>query len=242
VRTIRNVPLSLAFHLLLAFGVPSAPALAAGALDGLIDRTVKAYGGEEALRKSAAVRETGKVTSLLRGGVAGDIVREFERPDRLRVVIRYGSDTEVRVFDGKTGWREGRVVTGPPLDAMVLQSARLALPLILLDRKTDLVDRGTPAVGGKEVRTLELPLGNGLTLTVGIDPASGRIVRSSGVGGLGMGGKPLEFVTRYYDYRFVDGVLHPFREENYANGFVTGETTLSTVEVLDSFPQGTFRP
>jgi len=116
------------------------------------------------------------------------------------------------------------------------------LPLILLDRKEILVDKGTSSVGGKEVRTIDLPLGNGLTLTVGLDPASGRIVRSSGVGGMGMGGKPLEFVTRYSDYRLVDGVLHPFREENYANGFVTGETTLSRVEVLPSFPPGTFHP
>lgn len=241
-RTIRIVPLSLAFPLLLAWAVLPASAPAAETLDGLLGRTVKAYGGEEVLRKAAAVRETGKVTSRMRGGMAGDIVREFERPDRLRVVIRYGSDTEVRVYDGKTGWREGRVVTGPPLDAMVLQAARLALPLILLDRKGNLVDKGTSSVGGKEVRTIDLPLGNGLTLTVGLDPASGRIVRSSGTGGMGMGGKPLEFVTRYDDYRLVDGVLHPFREENTANGFVTGETTLSRVEVLPALPPGTFHP
>jgi hypothetical protein len=236
------VPLILAFQILLACGAPPSPARAEGSLYALIDRTVEGYGGEEALRKAAAVRETGKVTSLMRGGMAGDIVREFERPDRLRVVIRYGSDTEVRVYDGKTGWREGRVVTGPPLDAMVLQAARMALPLILLDRKGNLVDKGTSSFGGKEVRTVDLPLGNGLTLTVGLDPASGRIVRSSGTGGMGMGGKPLEFVTRYDDYRLVDGVLHPFREENYANGFVTGETTLSRVEVLPALPPGTFRP
>ena len=241
----RNDPIGpcfLALILFLAFGVSSTPALAAGALDELIDRTVKTYGGEEALRRSAAVRETGKVTSLLRGGTAGDIVREFERPDRLRVVVRYGSDTEVRIFDGKTGWREGRTVTGPPLDAMVLQAARLALPLILLDRKANLVDRGTSAGEGTELRILDLPLAKGLTLTVGIDPASGRIVRSSGTGGMGMGGKPLEFVTRYDDFRFVDGVLRPFREENYANGFVTGETILSRVVFPGSFAPETFRP
>jgi hypothetical protein len=233
----------LLFLSILACGVPSGPARAAGSLDELLDRTVKAYGGEAALRKAALVRETGKVTSRMRGGTAGDIVREFERPDRLRVFIRYGGpDTEARVYDGKTGWREGKAVTGPPLDAMVLQAARLALPLILSDRKASLVDRGTSTVDGKELRTLDLPLGNGLTLTVGIDPESGQIVRSSGTGGMGMGGKPLEFVTRYSDYRRVDGVLRPFREENFANGFVTGETTLSRVEVLESFPPGTFRP
>jgi len=217
-------------------------AVASDDIDRLVAQTVKAYGGEKALRNAPAVRHTGQVTSRMRGGVAGSIVREFERPNRLRVVIRYGSETEDRVYDGKTGWRQGKIVTGPPLDAMVLQAARMDLPLILHDRKRDLVDRGPTAYEGMEVRTLELPLGRGLALAVDIDPASGRIVRSSGRGGDRGGGVPLEFVTRYMEYRMVDGLLHPFREGNFANGFVTGETTLSRVEVLKSLPPGTFRP
>lgn len=217
-------------------------AVASDDIDRLVAKTVKAYGGEKALRKAPAFRHTGQVTSRMRGGAAGSIVREFERPNRLRVVIRYGFETEDRVYDGKTGWRQGKIVTGPPLDAMVLQAARMDLPLILLDRKRDLVDRGPTAYEGMEVRTLELPLGSGLALTVDIDSASGRIVRSSGRGGDRGGGVPLEFVTRYMDYRMVDGLLHPFREGNFANGFVTGETTLSKVEVLKSLPPGTFRP
>lgn len=217
-------------------------AVASGDIDRLVAKTVKAYGGEEALRNAPAVRHTGQVTSRMRGGAAGSIVREFERPNRLRVVIRYGSETEDRVYDGKTGWRQGKIVTGPPLDAMVLQAARMDLPLILLNRESTLIDRGRTTFEGKEVRTLELPLGSGLALTVDIDPASGRIVRSSGRGGDRGGGVPLEFVTRYMDFRMVDGLLHPFREGNFANGFVTGETTLSRVEVLKSLPPGTFRP
>lgn len=217
-------------------------AVASSDIDRLVAQTVTEFGGEKALRNASAVRHTGQVTAPMRGGASGSVVREFERPDKLRVVIRYASETEVRIYDGKTGWRQGQVATGPPLDAMVLQAARMALPLILLDRKGDLVDRGRTAYEGKEVRTLELPLGSGLALTVDIDPASGRIVRSSGRGGGQGGGAPLEFVTRYMDYRMVDGLLHPFREGNFANGFVTGETTLSKVEVLKSLPPGTFRP
>jgi len=218
-------------------------AIASGDIERLVAQTIKAYGGEKALRNAPAVRHTGQVTSRMRGGATGSIFREFERPNRLRVVIRYGSETEDRVYDGKTGWRQGKIVTGPPLDAMVLQAARMDLPLILLDRKKDLVDRGPTAYEGMEVRTLELPLGGGLALTVDIDPASGRIVRSSGRGGRGgTGGIPLEFITSYSDYRIVDGILSPFREGNFANGFVTGETTLSKVEVLKSLPPGTFQP
>jgi len=223
---------------LLAVSPFPGPAGAGGALDDLLQKTVTAYGGEAALRKAPAVRHTGKVTSLLRGGMAGDIVREFERPDKLRVVIRYGADTEIRVYDGKTGWREGKVVAGPPLDAMVLQAARMALPASLLDRKDRLVDKGVTRFEGKEIRSLELPLGSGLTLTVDIDTATGRIVRSSGTGGTGMGGRPLEFVTRYDDYNMIGGILHPLKEGNFANGFVTGETTLTKVELLPSFPPG----
>lgn len=225
---------------LLAVSAFPGPARAGGALDDLLQKTVKAYGGEAALRNAPAVRHTGKVTSLLRGGMAGDIVREFERPDKLRVVIRYGADVEIRVYDGKTGWREGKVVVGPPLDAMVLQAARMALPVSLLDRKDHLIDKGVTRFEGKEIRSLALPLGSGLTLTVDIDCGTGRIVRSSGTGG--MGGRSLEFVTRYDDYNMIGGMLHPLKEGNFANGFVTGETTLSTVELLPSLPPGTFRP
>ncbi len=237
---VRAGMVAAALSLLAVFS--SSPAKADGALDDLLQKTVAAYGGETALRNAPAERHTGKVTSLLRGGMTGDIVREFERPDKLRVVIRYGADTEVRVYDGKTGWREGKIVTGPPLDAMVLQVARMALPVNLLDRKDRLVDKGSTRFEGKEVRTLALPLGSGLTLTVDIDTATGRIVRSSGTGGTGMGGKPLEFVTRYDDYTMMNGILHPYKEGNFANGFVTGETTLTKVEHLPSFPPGTFRP
>jgi len=233
--------------LAIALSLPAVPAFAGVAradagLEELVQATIKAYGGEEALRKAPAVRHTGQVTSLMRAGANGSIVREFERPDKLRVVIRYGAVTETRVYDGKTGWREGRIVTGPPLEAMVLQAARMALPLILLERKDRLVDKGSSRYEGKGVRTLELPLGSGLTLTVDIDPSSGRIVRSSGTGGAGKGGVPIEFVTRYSDYKSIGGVLHPFREGNYANGFVTGETTLTNVEPLDSLPPATFSP
>lgn len=236
----RIVPPLLA--LLSLFCSASVAVAATGAtddIDRLVARTVEEYGGEKALREARAVRHTGKVTSRLRGGATGDIVREFERPDKLRVVIRYPYETEVRVFDGKAGWRQGKAVTGPSLDAMVLQAARMGLPLILLDRKGELVDRGRGLHDGKEVRTLELPLGNDLRLIVDIDPASGRIVRSSGKA---TGPAPLEFITRYLDHRVVSGVLHPFREGNFANGFVTGETILSKVDVLPSLPPETFRP
>jgi hypothetical protein len=53
---------------------------------------------------------------------------------------------------------------------------------------------------------------------------------------------PLEFVTTYSDFRKVDGVLVPFREENWANGQTTGETVLRKVEFPKALPPAAFAP
>lgn len=219
-----------------------AAAPASDSVDSVVRKSVEAYGGEPALRKSPHIRQFGTATSIMRTGVTGAIQREFTAPDRLRVQITFGRDVETRVYDGKSGWRMGKKVDGPQYDAMVLQAERIALPLSLLDNQRKLVDRGRGEVDGKAVRTLELPLGNGLKLTVDIDPATGRIVRSAGRGGEGMGGQPLEFVTGYSDFRKVGERLFAFKESNFANGFVTGETVLEKVELPAVLPASTFKP
>lgn len=219
-------------------GVPSA----AESVDSVVRRAVDAYGGEKALEKARHIRQFGTTTSIMRPGAKGTIQREFTAPDRLRVQVVFPGDIEIRIYDGKDGWRSGRKVDGPPFDAMVLQAARIAMPLNLLRNRKKLVDRGTGSVDGKAVRTLELPLGGGLTLTVDIDPESGRIVRSAGRGGSGTGRPSLEFVTGYSDYRKVGEVLFAHREGNFANGVVTGETVLERIELPPTLPPSTFKP
>jgi hypothetical protein len=220
----------------------SAAAFASDSVDSLVRKSVDAYGGEAALAGARHVRQFGTATSIMRPGVTGSIQREFTAPDRLRVQITFGTDVETRVYDGKSGWRMGKKVDGAPYDAMVLQAARLALPLSLLRNRKKLVDKGSGEVDGKPVRTLELPLGNGLSLTVDIDPANGRIVRSAGRGGEGMGGRPLEFITGYSDFRKTGALWFARREANFANGFVTGETVLEKVELPAVLPASTFKP
>jgi hypothetical protein len=220
----------------------AAAAVASDGVDALVRKTIDAYGGEAALAKAANVRQFGTTTSMLRPGLTGTIQREFTAPDKLRVQITFANDVETRIYDGKEGWRMGAKVDGPPFDAMVLQAARLALPLNLLKQRSKLIDKGKGTVDGKAVRTLELPLGKGLTLTVDIDPQSGRIVRSAGRGGPGMGGRPIEFITGYSDFRKVGAVLFAFREGNYASGFTTGETVLQKIELTDKLPPSTFKP
>lgn len=182
----------------------------------------------------------------MRAGKEGTIRRVYQRPDRLRVEVTFpGEDTEVRILDGRKGWRQGKEASGAPLDAMVLQAARFALPLSLLDREKELADRGTVSRDGRTMRVLELPLGGGLILSVEIDPTTGKILRSAARGTSragGDGGSPIEFVTDYGDFRTVGGVLYAFREKNFAMGQHTGDTTVETIDTPESLPPGTFKP
>jgi hypothetical protein len=218
------------------------PALAAGPspeVDRLVEKCVAAYGGEAVLARSGAVKQSGTVTSLMHPGEAGRLVRIAARGDKLRVEASYGPDREVRVLDGTDGWRDGVAVQGPPLVAMVLQSARFDLPWRLLQGRARIQDRGTVELGGKTLRALALEVQPGIVVEADLDPATGRILRSRGTASAGA---PIEFTTTYSDFQQVKGLLVAFHEGNWANGTTTGETVLTSVEVLAGVDPATFRP
>lgn len=230
--------------LLLAPLLAAAPAVLAAPPSGrtLVRRCVDAHGGADALRRAAAVVQEGTVTSLLHPGVKGRIGRAYERPGRLRVETAWPDGPgEIRVLDGGAGWRNGVAVDGPPLTAMILQAARIDVPALLSAWEARVVERGTWRHEGRTLRVLALAVAPGLEVEAGIDPGTGRVLRSRTVGP-GREGGTVEFVTTYADFREVAGVLFAFREGNWANGATTGETVLERVEVVKGFPEGTFRP
>ncbi len=207
---------------------------------GEVANIIAAYGGLAALQRLRIVRQEGTVTSLMRGGGEGRLLRLFARPASLRVEIAYpDTPPEVRVIHGAYGDRDGREVTGTPSHAaMVLQAARLALPLALHDGGGAVRDHGEVERGGKRVRVLSLPLPQRMELTIEVDPRTHLIVRS--VGSMTVQGDRIEFATEYGDFRWVNGALFAFHEENYARGYHTGTTKLSRVEVLSKVPAGAF--
>lgn len=234
------IPLAAALALLAAATSPPAVAGPAGK-DALIQRVVDAYGGREALARAKAFRQEGAVTSLLHPGAAGRIERAYERPGRLRVVTRYaGTVDEIRIVDGGKGWRSGAPADGARYAAMVLQAARLDLPVLLDAWSQRVVDRGEAVLEGRSLRVLALEVGPGLTVEAHVDAATGRILRSTAAGP--GPGAPLRFETVYSDFRAAGGVLFAFHEANWANGSTTGETTLEKVETLPALPAATFRP
>ena len=209
--------------------------------DVIIDRVLAAYGGKAALDRVKAYRMEGTVASVMRG--SGALVRTFARPERLKITLDYPNHPESRILDGRKGWRsDGKgnmaAAEGFLLTSMVLQAARADLPWLLDERRTTLKALA-PMEGGK-LQGLEIPLGEGLTLTVYVDTATGRIVRSSGV--LVAPGMKTNFATDYSDFRAVDGVLFSFREANFASNQSTGDTVITRVTVNPALKDADFRP
>lgn len=191
----------------------------AQSLDDVVSNVMKEYGGTAAWQKVTTIRETGKVVPTM--GKDGATTRFWQKPDKLRVEIVYPANTELRIVDGDHGTRNGKEATGPGLDAMKLQEARLELPLLLVAKRASLKDLGVH----DGFRAVEIPLSASLTVTVDIDPKSWHIVRSAGKT------SGLEFIVDYSDFRRVDGLLFAFVEAGTAQGMPTAKTTLDAVAV-----------
>ncbi|MCL7978094.1 MAG: hypothetical protein M8863_12345 [marine benthic group bacterium] len=223
--------------------LPEDSALSRPAVEALVDLAIRAYGGEEALAAAGQVVQRGSVTSTMRGGIGGRLVRVYERPIRLRVEIDYpGAETEVRILDGGRGWRNGGEASGPMYRSMLLQAARLGMPAVLSEFRASLEDRGTVAREGRERRMLALSFHRGLEVIAEIDPETGHVLRSEGTISSPDGEVTLRFATEYSDFREVEGILVPFHEVNWAQGRRTGETQLESVKFETDLPPGTFHP
>ena len=229
----------LAFVVAALITAVAAPVRAEDAVQPLVRKVIAAYGGRAALERARVVREEGTVTSLMHEGV-GRIARLFQRPASLRVEVAYpGEAPEVRVTHEGRGDRDGVDVTGTPAHAaMVLQAARLALPLSLIAGGASVVDRGSVHRGGKRLRALALALPGDMEIVAEIDPSTARILRSSG--SMPVPGGRIEFASEYSEFQVVSGVLFARREENYARGQHTGATVLTRIELLAAAPAGTF--
>lgn len=190
----------------------------------VVARVTQAYGGEAAVRHLARMQAEGTILSRLHG--TGRYARVSDGPMRLRVETAYPDERELRVLWDAEATRNGAAVQGPLADAMRLHAARLALPLLLLERASEVEDLGELTVDGARLRALQLAFDAQHTLVAFLDPATSRIVRSQAIAG------PIVFEATYEDFRVIDGVLVPFRETTRAMGQPAGVVMLERVRFL----------
>ncbi len=207
----------------------------------LLRRCMNAYGGSRARVRLGRVRATGKLSSRLHPGETGTFSRTFVRGRGIRIEVAFaGSAPEVQVLDGARAFRYGEPAPKPVAVALHLEAARLDLPALLEDREAEVQDQGEVEHEGQKLRVLGLELAGGARIEAGIDPKTGRILYARGLAQSGP--RELELFTVFRDFRTVDGILVPFREEGYANGEATGDVALTAVELLDEVPEGALEP
>jgi len=188
---------------------------------------VDAYGGEKAMRGVHGFHADGNQwASQLDQPIHAE--RWFARPDRLRLDLDYPDHHEIRISNGAeglTGSTPADLAPANPmkLQAMRLQTARLDIPLRLLEQKDHVEAHGTDSA---DRIVLRLPIDSALYIEYHVDPKTYYITQVT----TGMTSPPMQFDADYSEFQKVGGVLVPFHEVTYAGGTMTSKYQMTKFE------------
>jgi hypothetical protein len=211
----------------------------------LVRAHVEALGGIERIEALTAMRATGQVVA---GGKRVRFTLTAARPDRVRLETENGARTLVQGTDGKEGPWEFDTGSWPPRYRVMPESAARGFaadaefddPLVAGAARGYAFDFGgeTTADGRKMTRLL---VTKNLTETFAVllDLETKMIVlrvesRTSA------GGRTLQVLTRYDDYRTVEGVMLPHRVTVIADGAVKQQTVIERIDANPALTAETF--
>ena len=194
----------------------------AQSVDDIIERSLTAQGGREALGKITSRLTKGTIVVSSPGGnLPGTIEVLNQAPNKVRTLINLdltavgaGSLTVDQRFDGIAGvsmdsMRGNTEITGDQLQN--LRNNVFPTPLAgYKERGTKIVLTGREKVGSKDAYALSITPANGPTSRLWIDVQSYQPIKTASVVDA-PGTGPLEQVTELSDFRDVDGVTVPFK-------------------------------
>ncbi len=194
----------------------------------LVEKVVQAYGGAAAIERVASVHAQGTIIALVRGS-HGTYERWLTRSRQLRVQTAYTGSSETRILNGDRTWRSNqgslmRAVTGPAHLAMVYQYKQLDLPYGLLKGSYNLRHAGTEQVRDKATEAMEVWDDEGPAMRVNVDAVDHYIVKVTGF--ISVGSASTTLGVEFSDFKPVDGLVLPFRIQNYAADNPLSETVI----------------
>jgi len=212
-----------------------------GEITSLVKEVLAAYGGEKRLAGVRSYRVEGVISAATDRSV-GETVRYFQRPDRLRIELRYPDRGEIQVARGPRSWvgeddRSFAESPEPLRGILRLQAARLDLPLRLREEEEALVLMPPDEAGRQVLRSL---LDLGLILDYHIEPENHRIEHMTLQVSDSAG--PITLEVDLSEFRWVDGILYPFKEVAFTNGKRTAEIRIRRVELNPEFAPELFGP
>jgi hypothetical protein len=213
----------------------------------ILDKAIKALGGEEQLRKASAHswKSKGKVN-------AGGDVREFSSHvtakglNQFRREFNFPQFSGVVVIDGEKGWRKGRQnlaeLSGDALANEKRNAYLQIIPITLLplkgkDYKCEA--GGEENVGGKPAVVLKITAPDGKDFTLSFDKESGLPLKEVAKI-IGTGGQEFLVETTFADYKDFGGVKKATKLEFKRDGEPTYEQEITDFKVLDNVDPDTF--
>jgi hypothetical protein len=209
----------------------------------LRDNILDAYGGRARLSQIQSIAAEGSITAIVRED-RGVYRRVWRRDGKLFVDIQYTKSRETRILNGKRALRsvDGKLedVSGPGAAAMIYQYNELSMPFALLDESAELEDHGRELIDGVEVRALRYTDAAGNSMDIFVNDLTHRIVKTTG--SFSVEGKETTLSSEYTNFRFVNGVLLPFKIVNYAGMTKISETDIDDYLVNARLSDSLFEP
>jgi hypothetical protein len=200
---------------------PSPAAIAEG--KALLAKVVEWLGGAARITSVKDVRTRGRLTARTpEGDATMEVQSSMIFPDQLVQEVDSPFGRVAMVVTPATAFLAGPAGAQdlPPAAADELRRQVARIPLNLTrhasDPKLKVWTSGRETVGGVETRILEIELAT-TAVRWFVDPATGRILRTSHVG-RAADGKPVRMVSDYFEYKVVEGFPVAHRLEITTNG------------------------
>jgi hypothetical protein len=213
----------------------------------ILDKAIKALGGEEKLKK-ASVHSWKAKGKLHLGGEERDIESQATASglDHFRREFTLPQFSGIVVIDGDKGWRKGRNGTAPLEADLLVHAKREAylqtIPVTLLplkDKGFKVEAGGEEKVGDKPAVILKVTAPDGKDFTLSFDKESGLPVKEVATV-TAPGGQEFTVETTFADYKDMDGIKKATKTDVKRNGELSTEMEITEFKVLDKVEPHTF--
>lgn len=215
-----------------------------GRAGAVVEKVIEAQGGRKSISRIRTLHARGTIRAIVFGD-EGTYEFWYKRERKLRVETRYERRAEVRVLNGRRGFRGSSPGSLAPVEdhryvAMVYQCKHIDLVWGLMEGRYDVTLEERRISGGREYEVLGLLDAEGPPMRVFVDTATYRIAGVTGY--LTINGRQSDLASEFSEFRQVDGVLLPFSIVNYAGGRKIAENRIERYLVNEDMGDSLFEP
>ena len=218
----------------------------------VIEKAVKAQGGEDNLKKFPAARVKAKGSMELMGvEIEFALDSSVQNPDKFRndinLEVMGQKITIVQVYDGKKGWQsmlgQSMEVEGDQLEELKEEAYSNYLEQLyplLHDKQFELKAVDGEKVDDKPTDGVKVTAKGHKDITLYFDKVSGLLVKSRKKSKDPNGGQEVEAETYYKDYKEINGTKQSMKQLLKHDGKKFLEAEVTDMKLLDKIDPSTF--